>query len=176
MIAGLPDERHRSSLPLAMRARHAVLLVPVVLAAACARSTVSPGMVCVPASQATPYAAGSWYCQEVTVSVLNASGREGLATRTLAELEDAGFAPGQTANAPAGTTLTTPAEIWASDPESPAAKLVRRRLGKVPVRSDVVSPAKGITIVVGESFGELQDGPTSVTVDAASVVCSPPVG
>src|SRR6185369_14438349 len=44
-------------------------LVPVVLAAACARSTVSPGMVCVPASQATPYAAGSWYCQEVTVSV-----------------------------------------------------------------------------------------------------------
>ncbi len=69
MITGLPDERHRSSLPLAMRARHAVLLVPVVLAAACARSTVSPGMVCVPASQATPYAAGSWYCQEVTVSV-----------------------------------------------------------------------------------------------------------
>lgn len=54
-----------------MRARHAVLLVSALLAgAACARSTVSPGLVCVPASQAPPYAAaGSWYCQEVTVSV-----------------------------------------------------------------------------------------------------------
>ena len=136
-----------------------------------------PGKVDAPICVDTSYAAGDELSvQEVTVSVLNASSREGLATRTLAELEDAGFAPGQTANAPAGTTLTTPAEIWASDPESPAAKLVRRRLGKVPVRSDVVSPAKGITIVVGETFGELQDGPTSVTVDAASVVCSPPVG
>jgi hypothetical protein len=136
-----------------------------------------PGKVDPPICVDTSYAAGDELSvQEVTVSVLNASTREGLATRTLAELEDAGFAPGQTANAPAGTTLTTPAEIWASDPESPAAKLVRRRLGKVPVRSDVVSPAKGITIVVGETFGELQDGPTSVTVDAAAVVCSPPVG
>jgi len=99
----------------------------------------------------------------------------GVATRTLAELEDAGFAAGQTANAPAGTTLTTPAEIWVTDENSPAAKLVRRWIGKVPIRSDVASPAKGVTIVVGESFGELREGPTSLTVTATAVVCSPPV-
>ena len=76
-----------------------------------------PGKVDAPICVDTSYAAGDELSvQEVTVSVLNASSREGLATRTLAELEDAGFAPGQTANAPAGTSLTTPAEIWASDP------------------------------------------------------------
>ena len=135
-----------------------------------------PGKVDPPICVDTSYAAGDELSvQEVTVSVLNASSREGLATRTLAELEDAGFAPGQTANAPAGTSLTTPAEIWASDPESPAAKLVRRRLGKVPIRSDVASPSAGITLVVGDTFGELQEGPASLVLDADAVVCSPPV-
>ena len=53
-----------------MRVRRTVWLVSLLLAAGCARSTVAPGLVCVPASQAPPYAAaGSWYCQEVTVSV-----------------------------------------------------------------------------------------------------------
>jgi hypothetical protein len=54
-----------------MRVRRTVWCVSLLLAAAgCARSTVAPGLVCVPASQAPPYAAaGSWYCQEVTVSV-----------------------------------------------------------------------------------------------------------
>lgn len=38
--------------------------------AGCARPAVTPGLVCVPASQPPPYAAaGSWYCQEVSVSV-----------------------------------------------------------------------------------------------------------
>ncbi len=135
-----------------------------------------PGKVDAPLCVDTSYAAGDQLsASEVTVSVLNASTREGLATRTLAELEDAGFAAGQTANAPAGTTLTTPAEIWVTDENSPAAKLVRRWIGKVPIRSDVASPAKGVTIVVGESFGELREGPTSLTVTATAVVCSPPV-
>lgn len=38
--------------------------------AGCARPAVTPGLVCVPTSQPPPYAAaGSWYCQEVSVSV-----------------------------------------------------------------------------------------------------------
>jgi hypothetical protein len=124
----------------------------------------------------TSYAAGDeLFIQDVTVSVLNASSREGLAGRTLAELEDAGFAPGQTANAPAGTALSTPAEIWVSDQDNPGAKLLRKRIGKVPIRSDVTSPAAGITLVVGDTFGELTDGPTSLVLDADAVVCSPPV-
>jgi len=124
----------------------------------------------------TSYAAGDeLFVQDVTVSVLNASSREGLAGRTLAELEDAGFAAGQTANAPQGTAISTPAEIWVSDPDNPAAKLLRRWIGKVPVRSDVTSPAAGVTVVVGDSFGELGAGPPSLVLDADAVVCSPPL-
>jgi hypothetical protein len=124
----------------------------------------------------TSYNAGDeLFVQDVTVSVLNASTREGLAGRTLQALEDAGFAEGQTANAPKGTALTTPAEIWVSDVDNPGAKLLRRMVGKVPVRSDVVNPAAGITLVVGDTFGELRDGPTSIVLEDDAVVCSPPV-
>ena len=67
------------------------------------------------------------FVQDVTVSVLNASSREGLAGRTLQELEDLGFAEGQTGNAPQGTAITTPAEIWVADVDNPGAKLLRAR-------------------------------------------------
>ncbi len=135
-----------------------------------------PGKVDAPICVDTSYAEGDeLFVQDVTVSVLNASSREGLAGRTLQELEDAGFAGGQTANAPKGTVVTTPAEIWVSDTDNPGAKLLRRRLGQVPVRSDVVNPAAGITVVVGDTFGELRDGPTSLVLKDDAVVCSPPV-
>ena len=127
--------------------------------------------ICVP----TSYAAGDeLFVQDVTVSVLNASKREGLAGRTLQLFEDDGFAAGQTSNAPEGTAVPV-AEIWVTDPESPAAKLVRARLGQVPVREEPGNPAVGVTVVVGDGFGELQEGPQSVVLDADAVVCSPPV-
>jgi hypothetical protein len=137
-----------------------------------------PGKVDVPICVNTTYAAGEeLFVQDVTVSVLNASGREGLAAKTLQDLEDAGFAAGQTANAPKGTVaLTAPSEIWVSDADNPGAKLLRARLGQVPVRTDVVSPAAGITVVVGDGFEALRQGPDSVLLDADAVVCSPPVG
>jgi hypothetical protein len=55
-----------------MSTRARVLLVSALIGtlAGCARPAVTPGLVCVPASQPPPYAAaGSWYCQEVSVSV-----------------------------------------------------------------------------------------------------------
>src|SRR3954468_10106846 len=83
-----------------------------------------PGKVDAPICVDTEYKSGDeLFVQDVTVSVLNASGREGLAVRTLADLETAGFAGGQTGNAPKGTALSTPAEIWVDDVDSPAAKL-----------------------------------------------------
>jgi hypothetical protein len=125
----------------------------------------------------TAYAAGDeLFIQDVTVSVLNASSREGLAGRTLQELEAAGFAGGDTANAPKGTALTDPAEIWVDDVDDPGAKLLRRRLGQVPVRSDVANPAPGITLVVGDTFTALRKGPESIVLKNDAVVCSPPVG
>ena len=127
--------------------------------------------ICVP----TSYAAGDeLFVQDVTVSVLNASKREGLAGRTLQLFEDDGFAAGQTANAPEGTAVAV-AEIWVTDPESPAAKLVRARLGQVPVREEPGNPAVGVTVVVGDGFGELRQGPQSMVLDADTVICSPPV-
>jgi hypothetical protein len=55
-----------------MPTRTRFLLVSVLIwsLAGCARPAVTPGLVCVPAGQPPPYApAGSWYCQEVSVSV-----------------------------------------------------------------------------------------------------------
>ena len=135
-----------------------------------------PGKVDAPICVDTAYRAGDQlFVQDVTVSVLNASSREGLAVRTLQELEDAGFAGGQSANAPKGATLTTPAEIWVSDADNPGAKLLRRQIGKVPVVVRTDANYAGIILVVGEQFGELRPGPTSLALDADAVVCSPPV-
>ena len=127
--------------------------------------------ICVP----TSYAAGDeLFVQDVTVSVLNASKREGLAGRTLQLFQDDGFAEGQTSNAPEGTAVAV-AEIWVTDPESPAAKLVRARVGPVTVRAEPNNPALGVTVVVGDGFGELRQGPASLVLKADAVVCSPPV-
>ena len=55
-----------------MSTRVRVLLVSALIwsLAGCARPAATPGLVCVPAGQPPPYAAaGSWYCQEVSVSV-----------------------------------------------------------------------------------------------------------
>jgi hypothetical protein len=135
-----------------------------------------PGKVDVPICVDTAYHAGDELAvQDVTVSVFNASKREGLAARTMQELEDAGFDAGQTANAPKGTALTAPAEIWVQDAANPAAKLLRKRVGKVPVVEHPENPAAGITLVVGDQFGDLGKGPDSVMLTDDAVVCSPPV-
>src|SRR5258708_12030781 len=55
-----------------MPTRIRFLLASILLGtlAGCVRPPVTPGLVCVPSSQSPPYAAaGSWYCQEVSVSV-----------------------------------------------------------------------------------------------------------
>lgn len=136
-----------------------------------------PGKVDAAICVDTSYAAGDeLFVQDVTVSVMNGSSREGLAGRTLQELEDLGFAAGQTANAPEGTALTTPAEIWVDDVSNPGVKLLRARLGKVPVVAHPENTLAGITVVVGDTFGELRDGPTSIALVDDAVVCSPPVG
>jgi hypothetical protein len=157
----------------------AFLLVLLVVGVTWAWAQVSepfPGKVDAPICVDTSYAAGDeLFVQDVTVSVLNASSREGLAGRTMAQLEDIGFADGQTANAPKGTAIGTPAEIWVSDPDNPGAKLVRARIGRVPVRVEPNNPAVGVTVVVGDTFGDLREGPSSVLLSDDAVVCSPPV-
>ena len=113
------------------------------------------------------------YPQDVTVSVLNASAREGLAGRTMRLLVDAGFGEGDTANAPKDTEVPL-AQIWSSDPTDPAVKLLRSRFGKIEV-IDREYEAAGVVVVVGDQFQSLRDGRDSVTAKADAVVCGPAV-
>lgn len=108
----------------------------------------------------------------MTVSVLNASGRNGLAGDTLDDLEERGFGTGDTGDAPSGTRVTG-AQIWAADPDSPTVRLLRSYLsGEVEV-VDAVSGAPGITVVLGEDFSGVKNGRESVRVRAASSACVP---
>jgi hypothetical protein len=135
-----------------------------------------PGKVDAPVCVDTSYRAGDeLFVQDVTVSVLNASSREGLAGRTLSELHTEGFAEGDTANAPKGTALTTNAEIWVDDVSNPGAKLLRARLGKVPVVAHPEVDYAGIVVVVGDLYEKLRQGPQSIVLGHDAVVCSPPV-
>lgn len=108
---------------------------------------------------------------QVTVSVLNASRREGLAGRTMTALKDAGFAAGHSGNAARGTKVGA-AEIWTDNPASPAVKLVSAWIpGAKVVRRVAGEP--GVVVVVGDKFDSVGTGPTSVTVGSDATICSP---
>jgi hypothetical protein len=108
---------------------------------------------------------------EVTVSVLNASRREGLAGRTMTALKDGGFAAGSSANAAKGTKVGA-VQIWATDPHSPAVRLVAAWLpGAKVVRR--AGGAPGVVVVVGDHFSAVGTGPKSVTAGTDATICSP---
>ena len=108
---------------------------------------------------------------EVTVSVLNASRREGLAGRTMSALTDDGFAAGHSGNAPRGTKVGT-AQIWTDDPNSPATKLVSAWLPGVKVVAKKKLDEPGVVVVVGDAFGQVGTGPKSITAANDATICS----
>jgi hypothetical protein len=115
------------------------------------------------------------YPQNVTVSVVNASTRVGLAGRTMSALVDEGFARGEIANAAEGVEVKR-AEIWTTDADNPAVLLVRSRFGQVEVVEMPDPGAAGIVLVVGNALGdELFDGRPSILVESDTAVCGPPV-
>jgi len=111
------------------------------------------------------------YASQITVSVLNASQRVGLASRTLAALSLDGFAIGNTADAPKHTDVSR-VQIWTSDPTSPAVTLLKDHLpgAKVVERSE---NEPGIVVVVGSHFRKVVAGPRTIAVTTATTVCSP---
>lgn len=111
---------------------------------------------------------------EVEVSVFNGGSRNGLASRTLARLEAAGFRAGEAGNAPASAHVRR-AEVWTTRKAESSARLVARALGphvRVLVTRTDLGP--GIDVVVGDGFDHLDPHaprrmklakPTSTCVD-----------
>ena len=170
MLDGL-DARLRSLLTLGVLT---VLLLLGALWGWSAATKPFPGAVDSPTCVDTDISAGSrLFPDQVVVSVLNASGREGLAGRTSQLFTDGGYVAGDTGNAPRGTDVAF-AQIWADTAADPAVRLVRSRLGP---RAEVVrrdASAPGVTVVVGDGFEELARGKESVKVRRDATVCSPP--
>ena len=111
---------------------------------------------------------------EVTVSVYNAGTTDGLATRTMEQLQTRGFAPGETGNAPRGTDVNK-VEVWAEHARNPAVRLVTDYLGR---SVKVVNPkgralGLGVVVVVGDDFRRVTHGARSVTSRVDAEVCSP---
>ena len=110
---------------------------------------------------------------DVTVSVLNAGTRNGLAGLTLNLFVDAGFGRGQEGNAEDGPKVEV-VEIWTERPRHPAVQLVAQQLGDA---VDVVrrSPTTaGVQVVVGDGFEDLVDGPRKIVARGEVEVCGPP--
>jgi hypothetical protein len=111
---------------------------------------------------------------EVTVSVFNAGTTDGLATKTMEQLETRGFAPGETGNAPNGVEVGK-VQIWADDPRNPAVQLVSGHLGR---HVKVVNPTGeplglGVVVLVGDDFSKLTRGRSFVKALSDAEICSP---
>lgn len=171
MLHGL-DQRVRTLLTIGVLA---LLLLAGAAWGWSAATKPFPGAVDTPVCTDVEVEAGSkLFADQVVVSVLNASGREGLAGRSMQLLTDDGFVAGDTGNAARGTRVDY-AQVWTDGPANPAVRLLARRLGPDTRVVRRESDYPGVTVVVGDRFQELA-GPdrTSIRVGRDSVVCSPP--
>ena len=110
--------------------------------------------------------------QDVTVSVYNASDRDGLAGRTMQLLKDEGFAPGKSGNTGGQVDVV---QIWTLDPENPAVALVASWLGDDVEVQRRQPPGVGVAVVVGDRFDDLAQGKKAVIVKSDASICSPPI-
>ena len=126
-----------------------------------------------PACTVTPVAEGDKvYPADVTVSVLNAGERNGLASDTLNAFRDAGFDTASAANAPDKVDVSD-AEIWTTEPKNPAVLLVASRLGNDVKVVKKAKPGTGVVVVVGDGFGSLAKGKEYVEASYDTEICSP---
>ncbi|WP_170981718.1 LytR C-terminal domain-containing protein [Nocardioides dongxiaopingii] len=108
---------------------------------------------------------------QLTVTVLNAGERTGLAGVTLDDLEARGFARGRISNLTGEDVASV--EIWSPEGRTPAVRLVA---GYLTGRVEVVergSSADGITVVVGDKFPGVRAGKEQLVLRSDVTVCSP---
>ncbi len=117
------------------------------------------------------------YPDQVTVSVINAGGRDGLASQTMEQLVAKGFFQGSTTNGSAEAKVNG-AEIWTDDPDSAAVRLVATYLAKngrgVTVKEQEPDEL-GINVVVGDGFEAVVTGRKAIAAQSDATICSPPV-
>ena len=93
---------------------------------------------------------------DVQVSVFNAGDRSGLAGRTMSQLENRGFRPGQVGNAP-GHLKVRRAVVHTTKKDDPEAKLVAVQLGRhVRIVVTKKSLGPGVDVFVGNHFHKLR--------------------
>lgn len=150
------------------------LLAAVVGVAALTRPfpTAEDQPVCV----STRIAAGQEvFPEQVTISVYNASTRNGLASSTLNDLVDRGFIGAGSGNAPSDKPIKG-VQIWADNAKNPAVALVKGQFRKAKVVSgSALGP--GVVVVVGNGKVSLRPSgkaPISAKSKSPSVICSPP--
>lgn len=133
-----------------------------------------PAKVDTPICVSTDVAEGERvFPQDVTVSVYNASDRDGLAGRTMQLLTDEGFAEGSSGNVSGQVDVV---QIWTLDPESPAVALVASRLGDDVEIQRRQPPGVGVAVVVGDDFDTLVKGRKAIVAESDTEICSPPIG
>lgn len=153
----------------------AVLLVLAALWGWGAVTEPFPGKSDPPKCVATPVAAGDKvFPGQVTVSVFNASERNGLAGRTMGLFTDAGFGEGDTGNAARDAEVGV-AAIWTETPTSPDVLLVASRLGPDVEIVRREGRGVGVMVLVGDDFGDLVKGQRAVVAEEDARICSPPV-
>ncbi|MBE7324053.1 LytR C-terminal domain-containing protein [Nocardioides sp. Y6] len=111
---------------------------------------------------------------QVTVSVFNASRRNGLASRTMNGLTSRGFVSARTGNAP--DTRVRGVQIWSQNAKNPAVALVRSQFRRAKVTA---GPAlgPGVVVVVGDgnvAMKRPKKSPTSYVSTTPATICSPP--
>ncbi len=127
-----------------------------------------------PACVESSFAAGDRITPgNVLVNVLNASKTEGLAGETMDALVRNGFAEGSEGNTAASTTDSR-VVIWTTDPDGPAAALLKSYLGPGTKIIEQATAEPGITVVVGQGFPGVKNGKKGIKAKDDTYVCSPP--
>jgi hypothetical protein len=107
----------------------------------------------------------------VTVSVVNAGTKTGLARKTLDDLKAQGFDGGELANLPDPDVRS--AQVWVPGGRSAAVRLVVTYLGGKVKVVDRQSSVAGITVVVGDQFPGVRKGRFQIKVTSNGTVCGP---